>query len=268
VFNWKNTLQSLTRGSLRVDGKRELVHDDDEDEDDGGEGGGKGDVPTLDGSPGEGLSDGSGLGNSVDGGGSNNIGGGRIDELAARSINAVLGVVLEGADDSDVDEEGDDHGDQDDGSEENSDHTGEGHADSEDELVADAVKEEGEEDNHEDEGGQEGDENESLGGLGDVAELGGEGVVLEVGGADGSGDGDHSLDSVEVVVDLGRVDLVGRGSKGRSRASTGGGGGGLEVKGLLELVPGGDGSSDHEGEDDRSEHDRTAVSGVEGSAHI
>lgn len=197
-------LQGLTRGSLRVDGERELVDNDDQDEDDGGQSGGQGDVPTVDGSPGQGLGHGAG-GAVVDV--VVLVGGGGINELAARTVNASLSVVLEGTDNPDVDKEGNDHRDQDESSEENSDDTGEGHADGEDELVADAVKEEGEEEHQKDEGSQQSNQNECLRSLGDVTELSAQSVVLEVGGADSSKVGDDGLHAIEVIIDLGRVNL-------------------------------------------------------------
>jgi len=263
----RNTLQSLTGRRLRVDGERELVDHNHEHQDDGREGGGEGDVPTFDGSPRERLGDGARHGSAVDGGSADAVGGGAVDELAARAVHAVLGVVLEGLDHSDVHKEGDDDGDEDQSAEEHSDHTGQGHADGEDELVADAVKEEGEEEGQKDESRDQSDEDESLRGLGHVAERIAEGVVLECARADCSGNGDDGLDSVQVIVDLGGVDLGAGGSQRGGGARAGGGGLLLEVEVLLELVPGGNSSGDHESHDRGREHNCAAVTGVECGRH-
>jgi len=101
----KTLLQSLSRRCLGVDGQGELVDDNDEHEDQSGDGGGKGDVPALNGSPGERLGDGSGSGSSVNGVSSGGLDRGGINELAARSVNASFSIILEGLDDSNVDEE-------------------------------------------------------------------------------------------------------------------------------------------------------------------
>jgi len=260
-------LQSLTAAGLRVDGKRELVHHDDEDEDDSGDGGGEGDVPALNGTPGDVLVNVASLGGATDNDGAGEGGAGVTDELAARAVNAAGSVILESADNANVHEEGDDHGDGDQGSEEHSDNTGEGHADSEDELVADAVKEEGEEEHQQDEAGNEGNEDESLRGLGHVADVVRGLVVLEGGG--GAGDsasvgGDSGLDTVEVVVDLGLVDGEGAGGEGASGSSSGGL---LELVGLLKLVPRSHSSSDHESHDRGSEDNSAAVARGEGGGH-
>jgi len=197
-------LQGLTGGSLGVDGQRELVHHHNQQQDDGRESGADGDEPTIDGTPLKRLGDGSGL--TV--GGSLALSGRAVNELAARAINAVLGVVLECLNDTNVDEESDDHGDQDQSAEHNGDHTGQGHADGEDELVADTVEEECEQDHHQDEATDQSDQNESLGGLGDVTERAVQWVVLELAASDGSLKSNHSLHAVQVIENLGGVDLV------------------------------------------------------------
>jgi len=203
------------------------------------------------------LGDGSGLGGTVDGEGSLDIDGRRVNELAARSINAVVRIVLEGHDDSNVHEEGDDDRDGDQSAESNGNNAGQGHSDGEDELVADAVKEKGEKEGQEDESGDQGHQDESLRGLGDVADVLVGVVVLEVSvglGNSAGGDRGGGLDTVEVVVDLGLVEgggllLRGEGSSGAGRA-----GRLLEGEGLLESIPGGDGGGDHQS-DDRSGED-------------
>jgi len=202
-------LQSLAGRSLRVDGEGELVHHHDQQEDDGGHGGGKGDVPAVNGAPVLGLGD-----DSVHVGGSNRgraggVGAGGVHKVAARAIHAgkagALRVILEGLDDSNVHEESNDDGDDNEGAESHGHKAGQGHANSEDELVADAVKEECEEEGQQDESSDQGHEHESLRGLGDVAEVAGGGIVGEhgVGAAVDRGGGLHA---VQVVVDLGLVD--------------------------------------------------------------
>jgi len=210
------------------------------------------------------LGDGSGLGGTVDGEGSLDIDGRRVNELAARSINAVVRIVLEGHDDSNVHEEGDDDRDGDQSAESNGNNAGQGHSDGEDELVADAVKEKGEKEGQEDESGDQGHQDESLRGLGDVAEVTGAIVVEDGGGT--SSDRGGGLHSVQVVVDLGLVDGGGGGSQ---RSSSAGARDSLllEIKGLLESVPGSDGSGDHETDDGTSENDGAAVARSEGGGH-
>lgn len=259
-------LQSLARRSLRVDGERELVDDDDQHEDDSGNSGSEGDVPALDGSPGEGLGDSAGLGGSVHGHGLvGEVRVGRVNKLAARAVNAVLGIILESLDDSNVDQEGNDDGDGDQSAESNGNNTGQGHANSEDQLVSDSVEEEGEQEGQQDESGDQGHEDESLRSLGDVADVVRGLVVVEDGGGAASNRG-GGLNSVQVVVDLGLVDGGGGGGQSAS-SSGGGGGGGLEVKSLLEGVPGSHGGGNHEGDNGGREDDGAAVTRGEGSRH-
>jgi len=220
------SLQSLSRGSLGVDGKRKLVHNDDEEEDDSGEGGSNGDVPSLDGSPCLGVHQSSAGSGSVTvlGGGGGGLGGGGGHKHAARTVSAVLGIGSEGTNDSNEDEEGNDDGDHNDGGEQHSNKTGDGHSGGEDELVADTVKEEGEQEGQNHESSKEGNEDKSLGGLDNVADVGGQAVVV-VGGLKGrsANSGVNSLHSSEIVVNFG-VRLGGRGgSKGNSGSGGGGG---------------------------------------------
>jgi len=211
------------------------------------------------------LGDGSGGGGSVNGGGSLDFSVGGVNELAARSINAVLRVILEGLDDTNVDEESNDDGDGDQSAESNGDNAGQGHANSEDELVADAVKEESEQEGQENESGNQGHQDESLRSLGDVADVVGGLVVVEhsAGTASNRGGG---LDSVKVVVDLGLVDGEGGGGEGSSGSSAGRSGL-LELEGLLEGVPGSDRGSDHESDNGGRKDDGTAVTRGEGGRH-
>jgi len=261
----KTLLQSLSRRCLGVDGQGELVDDNDEHEDQSGDGGGKGDVPALNGSPGERLGDGSGSGSSVNGVSSGGLDRGGINELAARSVNASFSIILEGLDDSNVDEEGNDDGDGDESAEEDGNNAGQSHTDGEDELVADAVEEEGEQESQKDESGDQGHQDESLRGLGDVADVVRGLVVVEDGGRD-SVSGGGGLHSVQVVVNLGLVDGGGRGGQ-RSSSAGSGNSGGLELEGLLESVPGSDGSGDHKSDDDTSEDNCAAVARSEGGGH-
>jgi len=199
-------------------------------------------------------------------GGRDGINGRRSDERTARSVNASLRIILEGLDDSDVDEEGNDDRDEDQDGEGNSDNTGQSHTDSEDELVADAVEEESEEDDHQDESGDQGHQDESLRGLGDVADVVRGLVVVEDGRRDGKS-GDRGLNSVQVVVDLGLVDVAGlRGQSSGGSGSSGGTSGG-DLEGLGELVPGSHGGGDHEGNDDTGEDNGAAIARSEGGGH-
>jgi hypothetical protein len=260
-------LESFTRGGLGVDGQRELVDDNNEEEDDGRDSGGQGDVPSLDGSPGLVVNNGSrGDGNSSTGA-SGASGGGLhgVSELAARSIDARVRVILEGTDNTDEDEEGNDDGDDDDSGKGNGNKASDGHSSSEDELVADAVKEEGEEEGQEDKSSQQSNEDKSLGGLDNVAHTGGQ-VVVAVCGllVDAAEARVGGLLSGEIEVNL----VGGLFGSGSSKGNSGSGGGGRSSGDLeghlgLKLEPGGDSGGDHQSDDDRSKNDCTAVSRCE-----
>jgi len=204
------------------------------------------------------LSDGSGGGDGINGR--------RSDERSARSINASLRIILEGLDDSDVDEEGDDDREEDQDGEGNGNNTGQSHTDGEDELVADAVEEESEEDGHQDESGNQSHQDESLRGLGDVADVV-RGLVVVEDRRRNSQSGRGGLNSVQVVVDLGLVDGVGGRGQSSSSSVVSGSSGGGELVGLGELVPGSDGGGDHESDDDAGEDNGAAIARSESSGH-
>lgn len=163
-------------------------------------------------------------------GGSGSSGGGLlgVHELAARSIDAGVRVILEGTDNTDEDKEGNDDGDHDDSSKQHSDQTGDGHSSSEDELVADTVKEEGEEEGQDDKASQQSNEDKSLGGLDDVADVSGQ-VVVGVGGlqVDAADSRLGGLLSREIEVNL----VGGLFSSGGSKSNSGSG---CKRRGLCE----------------------------------
>jgi len=258
---WSHLLQSLSGGSLGVDGEGELVDNNDQHEDQSGDGGSEGNVPALNGSPGQVL----GVGSRDSLEGSDGLNRGGINELAARAINAVGSIILEGLDDSNVDEEGNDDGDGDQSAESNGNNAGKGHSDGEDELVADAVKEEGEQQSQKDESGNQSHQDESLRGLGNVADVVRRLVVVEHSGGKASNRG-GGLDSVQVVEDLGLVN-GGGGRSQRTSSSSSRCSGSAELEGLLESVPGSDGSGDHKSDDDTSEDNCAAVARSEGGGH-
>ena len=214
-------LQGLTGRSLRVDGERELVDEDNNQENQSNGDGRQNNVPAGLGTP------------LLELGAGTIVRGHRGRESAARAIVALRLVSLEGVGQTDETQKGDDDGGESQEDKSQKDQASEGHAEREDNLVADGVEDEDQQDNSNNEGEDQANQNESLSKLDGGINLGhsSAGVL----GAGGGGDvlaGGLALgsDSIEVIEQFAGVEnSVGVGGRGRA--------GGHGVEGGAVRVP-------------------------------
>ena len=237
-------LQSLTGRSLRVDGEGELVDEDNNQKNQSDGDGGQDNVPASLGTP------------LLEPGGGSKRRGDRGGECAARAIVAVLVVSLEGVGEADETQEGDDDGGQGQEDKSQEDEAGQGHAEGEDDLVADGVKDEDKEESGDNEGKDQADQNESLGELDSCVHLGhsSAGVL----GAGGGGDGivsalDLGSDSVKIVEHLAGVELL-IGDGGRAGSA-----GGHGVEGGVPRIPAGAEAGNGQAKDNGCESDTAKI---------
>jgi len=183
-------LQSLTGRSLRVDGEGELVDENNNQQNQSNGDGGQDNVPA-------------GLGTPL-----LKLGGGSVvrvnrgGEGAARAIVAVRVVRLEGVGQANKSQEGDDDGGESQKDKSQKNEASERHAEGEDDLVADGVEDEDQQEDSNNEGKDQADEDESLGELDGGVHLGhGSARVLGAGGGGDGGVGSLVLgsDSVKVI---------------------------------------------------------------------
>jgi len=217
-------LQSLTRRSLGVDGKRELVDEDNNQQNQSNGDGRQDNVPT-------------GLGTPFLELGSGSIGrGNRGGEGTARAIVALRLVSLEGVGKTNETQKGDDDRGKSQEDKSQQDEASERHAEGEDDLVADGVEDEDQQNDGDKEGEDQADQDEGLSKLDSGENLGHSSArVLSAGGCGDLLAGSLSLgsDSVEIIKQFAGVEnSVGAG--GRSGCADGHGveGGAVGVPGV------------------------------------
>jgi hypothetical protein len=237
-------LQSLTRRSLRVDGERELVDEDNNQENQSNRDGREDNVPA-------------GLGTPL-----LKLGGGSVGRVnrggegAARAIVALRLVSLEGIGQANETQKGDNDGGKSQEDKSQKDEASEGHAEGEDDLVADGVKDEDQQENSNNKGEDQADQDESLSKLDGGVNLGHSSA--RVLGAGGGGDllaGSLALgsDSIEVIEQFAGVEnSVGAG--GRSGCA-----GGHGVEGGAVRVPGVGKASNGQAKDNSCESDTAKI---------
>jgi hypothetical protein len=206
-------LQSLTGRSFRVDGEGELVDEDNNQQNQSNRDGRQDNVPAGLGTPL--LELGSGSEVRVNGGGKG----------AARAIVAVWVVSLEGVGQTNETQEGDDDGGESQKDKSQKDETGQGHAEGEDDLVADGVEDEDQQKDSNNEREDQADENKRLSEFDGGVHLGHSSArVLSAGSGGDGGIGSLVLgsDSIEIIEQFAGVENS-IGACGRSRSAGGNG---------------------------------------------